>query len=336
MGRKATRLDRQSRVVELADGTRITFEKLLLGTGARPKRPVIPGIELPGVHVLRQMDDSLAIRDAIGSARQAVMLGTGYIGMEVGSACFARGVKTTLVDPGEHPWGKFASPTTGHFLRTQFEKRGATFMMGDQVVAFEGDGKLQRVRTKAGQVVDADLAVVGVGVTLNVDLAGAAGLELDEKHGVVVDKYLRTADPDVFAAGDIAAFDDIALEKRWHAEHYLNGKWQGKQAGRNMAGANEPFDKIPYFFSDMADLHMILRGDPQGGKPAKVLGDVDGGTYVELYAREDGTLAMGLAFGAEEPWLDAVSDRLEEAIRLRAPFASLTEASFALPGTKAE
>lgn len=153
---------------------------------------------------------------------------------------------------------------------------------------------------------------------------------MDPQNGVEVDAKLRTEDENVFVAGDIAYFDDLAIGRRWHAEHYLSARWQGKQAGRNMAGADEPYDQVPYFFSDMLDLHMILRGDPQGGKSIGALGEVEAAEYVELYARPDGTLAMGIAFSHTEPLLDKISETLEKLIRERVQAKSLDESTFGL------
>ncbi|MGV3615512.1 MAG: NAD(P)/FAD-dependent oxidoreductase [Fimbriimonas sp.] len=323
-GIRAVKIDRENRTVELSIGDKVGYEQLLLATGAEAKRPDLPGIDLPGVILLRKVDQSVEIRDAIGKAKTAVMVGAGYVGTEVGDRCLKGGVGVTIVEPAEYPWSKFASPVTGGHLRRYFEGRGATLRLGDEVAAIDGDGKVERVRTKGGAILPADLVVVGVGVELNLDLAKEAGLEIDEKHGVVVDETLRTADPNIWVAGDIAAFPDSTIGKRWHAEHYLNGKWQGRQVGRNMAGANEPYRKVPYFFSDMVETHMVLRGDPQGGKSAKVIGDALTGEYVELYAREDGSLAMGLAFSADEKRLDPIADALEGLVLERRAVAEIS------------
>lgn len=325
-GVRATSLDRAAKTVTLDSEETVGYERLLLATGAEAKRPDLPGVDLKGVIFLRKVSQSLAIRDAIGAAKTAVMVGAGYIGTEVADRCIAGDVAVTIIEPSDYPWAKFASPVTGGHLRRYFEGRGATFRFGEEVAALLGEGSVTGVRTKKEAEIPADLVVVGVGVDLNLDLAKDAGLEIDEKHGVVVDETLRTADESVWVAGDIAAFYDTTIGKRWHAEHYLNGKWQGRQAGRNMAGAGEPYVKVPYFFSDMVDTHMVLRGDPQGGKSAKVFGDATTGEYTELYAREDGTLAMGLAFSADEKKLDPIADKLEEWVLAKRKVAEIEEA----------
>jgi 3-phenylpropionate/trans-cinnamate dioxygenase ferredoxin reductase subunit len=158
------------------------------------------------------------------------------------------------------------------------------------------------------------MVVAGVGVTLNLELAQAAGLEVDPKDGVIVDEFLQTSHPDIFAAGDIACFPDLVLGRRWHVEHHLNAKWQGQTAGKVMAGQREPYRRVPYFFSDELDLHMILRGDPQSGKNAMMTGDVEGAEFVELYSDDSGRLTMGIAVSRDEKKLDDLSDTLERLI----------------------
>lgn len=328
-GVRATSLDRAAKTVTLDNGETVQYERLLLATGAEAKRPDLPGVDLQGVLFLRKVSQSLAIRDALKTAHQAVMVGAGYIGTEVADRAIAAEVGVTIIEPSEYPWSKFASPVTGGHLRRYFEGRGASFRFGDQVAEILGEGRVSGVRTKQGIEVPADLVVIGVGVELNLDLAKEAVLEIDEKHGVVVDETLRTADESIWVAGDIAAFYDTTIGKRWHAEHYLNGKWQGRQAGRNMAGAGEAYAKVPYFFSDMVETHMVLRGDPQGGKSAKVFGDAMSGEFTELYAREDGTLAMGLAFSADEKKLDPIADKLEEWVLAKRKVSEIEESELA-------
>ena len=323
-------VDLAARKATLEDGTELQYEKLLMATGATPNVPKMPGSDLEGVHLLRTVDDSMAIKKELVSGKNAVMVGAGYIGMEVGSGCINSGMKVTIIDPSAHPWSKFASDKSGGFLQRYYEKHGATMMMGDQVESIHGDGAVTHVRTKSGKDIPADLVVVGLGVSLNLDLPKSAGLEMYDKGGVMADEYMRSSDPNVYVAGDIAAFQDVVLGKRWHAEHYLNAQWTGKQAGRNLAGANEKYEKVPYFFSDMLDFGMVLRGDAQGGKSAKVFGDMDAVEFVELYQREDGTVAMGMGFSRDSKKQDAYSDKLEELVKQRAKVGDIQADVFGL------
>ena len=329
-GTTVLKVDLHTSTASLDDGSEVVFEKLLLATGASPRRLSVKGVDLPGVHVFRSADDSLAVREAFGSAKNAVLIGAGYIGLEVGSACIEKGLSATIVDPASHPWSRSVSPACGAYLTALYEKAGAKVLMGAEVADFQGEGSVQSVVLKSGESIPCDLAVVGVGVTLNLELAKEAGLKVDDAQGVEADACLQSSHPNVYVAGDIACFEDRVIGRKWHLEHYLNARWQGKQAGRNMAGAGEPYDQVPYFFSDMLDVHMVQRGDPAAGKSAKVLGDMAAGEFVELYAKPDGTIGMGLAFSHEEPKLDPASDRLEKAIREHEQVSKLEASEFGI------
>lgn len=320
---KSTRVnavDRAAKTITLANGDTVRYGKLLLATGSRPRKLNLPGADRPNVFLLRHIEDSLAIREALKSAKRAVLIGAGYIGVEVAASARSRGIDVAIVAPEAHPWAKFGSAKLGNFLKSYYEKQGVTFHLQDEAVRFEGDGEngaVTTVVTKNGAQLPADVVVIGAGVELNLELAQAAGLDVQPGEGVKVNEYLQTSDPNVWAAGDIAFFNDVALNKKWHAEHHLNAKWQGQAVGKNMAGANQPYDQVAYFFSDEFDIHMVLRGDPQGGKNSVISGDVDGAEFLELYYDDAGRLTMGIAISHEEPKLDALSDELEKLIRAR-------------------
>lgn len=321
LGVKATDLDPGTRTVTFNSGDTARYERLLLATGARPNSlPGVSGQDLPGVFLLRTADDSQGIRAAIKSAKKAVMIGAGFIGMEVAAVCVERGLDVTILTHGDKIWSQLKpSADLNNFIRSAYEEKGVTFLFNEEVASFEGSGKLQSVRTKSGKTIEADLAVVAVGVTLNTELAKDAGLEVDEKQGVNVDSSLRTSDPNIFTAGDISYFDDVALGKRWHVEHYMNAMWQGEAVGAIMAGEEKPFDQVAYFFSDILlpdnSLSMIMRGDPDAGKQSKVLGDLNGGEFVELYHDESGSVRMGVAFSHDYEKLEPISEKLEAFIR---------------------
>ena len=327
-GARATAIDRAARAVRLENGEEIGYERLLLATGARAKPPEFKGSDLPGVFTLWNAPDSLALRDRFTPEARVVVVGAGYIGIEGAAAALDRGAQVTIVDPGDQPWGKFASPATGRYVQRYLEERGATFLFGDEVTAVAQEGEHLRVALKNGGELGATTVLVGIGAELNVEIARESGFDMDPKHGVVADETLRTSDARVWVAGDVAGLQDRAIGKRWHAEHYLNAKWQGAQAGENMARdaageTPEPYDRVPYFFSDILTTHMILRGDPTSGQPARLEGDLGSGEYVELYAREDGTLSMALAFSGDEGKLDRLSDEFERLFRDRPQVAEL-------------
>lgn len=310
-------IDRANRKVTLESGEQVGYEKLLLATGSRPNPLPVAGGQRQGVHLLRSMDDSIAIRDALRRSRRVVIVGAGYIGVEVASGAVGHGKEVTIIEKSGHPWSRFASPELGQFIRHEYQKRGVRVLVNDEVAEIEGQseaGPVSAVRTASGERVQADMVVAGLGVSLNIELARKAGLEVTA-DGVQVNEFLQTGDPHIWAAGDIACFQDIAMGKRWHLEHHLNAQWQGKAVGRIMAGGREPYNQVPYFFSDELDIHMILRGDPWGGRHTVVAGDMEAGEFIEFYHGPDGRLAMGIAISHDEKGLDPISDALEQLIR---------------------
>jgi 3-phenylpropionate/trans-cinnamate dioxygenase ferredoxin reductase component len=327
-------IDRAAQSVTLANGTTLGYGKLLLATGSSARPLTVPGANRPQVYLLRKLDDAENIRQAFKEHRRLVIIGAGYIGMEVAADARSRGLEVTVIEPKGHPWSKFASERFGRFLQGYYERQGVQFILGKEVVSIDGegtDGPAQGVTTQGGRVVTADFVLGAVGASLNTQLAQEAGLEVDEQQGVRVNEYLRTADPHIWVAGDIAYFTDVALDKQWHCEHHLNAKWQGQAAGANMAGINSPYDRVPYFFSDEFDIHMILRGDTQGGKHSIFSGDVEGAEFVELYYNDEGRLTMGIAISHDEPKLDPISDTLERLIRARVNIKG-REAEIQIPG----
>lgn len=331
-GQEVVNINRATRTASLANGDTIRFEKLLLATGASPKQLDVPGSDLKNVFYLRTIEQSQAIHAAVHSANNVVLIGAGYLNMEVGSAALQHGKKVTFIEAADRPWSVFASPTLGAFIAGYYSERGAKFMFNEQVSALAGDGSVTTVSTKSGAHVEADVAVIAVGATLNSGLAKKIGLEMGERGGVKVNENLQTSDPNIWAAGDIAFFHDVALGKQWHAEHHLNAKWQGRHVGGNMAGEQRPYDQVPYFFSDFVDLHMVLRGDPAVGcrSDTKILGNMTGAEFVELYGDDQGTLRMGVAISHEEPKLDPISDKLEELIRSGARVQDVTKDNLGL------
>ncbi len=312
---KVVSINRLEKTVTLDDHTQIGYKKLLLATGSRPKTPDFPGSTLPDVFLLRTIEDSLQIRDALKTHRSLLLVGSGYIGMEVAAAGIGRGLEVTIADPAPHPWSKFASPKFGNFIQNYYEKQGVNFLMGEEVLELKetiGGGITAFFRS--GKKIEVDMVVVGVGAQLNVELALESGLSGDAKTGIHTDATLKTDDPDIYAAGDIACFEDTVMGQKWHLEHHLNAKWQGQTAGKNLTGAGEPYARVPYFFSDEFDLHVILRGLGKGGEQTLILGDTEAAEFIELYSGEDGLLRMGIAVSKSEETCDAYADKFEALI----------------------
>ncbi len=258
--RTATAVDVANKTVRLASGSAIGFDKLLLVTGSEARRLTIDGSGLRGIYYLRRLADSDAIRAAKDASRRAVIVGGGFIGAEVASAFAQAGVDTTMLLSDDILLKRQVGPAAGQFLLDYFRDKGVRVELEKKVVAFAGDGQVAAVRTADGGEYPADTVVVGVGAVTRTELAAAAGLAM-ENNGVVVNERLRTSAPDIYAAGDIALYFDARYRRRLRLEHWDNAVQQGKHAGLNMAGADQPFDHVPYFYSDLFDLDLQAWGD---------------------------------------------------------------------------
>jgi 3-phenylpropionate/trans-cinnamate dioxygenase ferredoxin reductase subunit len=280
-----TGLHRTRKEIELAGGERVGYDRLLLVTGSSPRKLTVPGADLAGVHYLRRLGDSERLREVFGRGGALVVVGGGWIGLEVAAAARHHGVEVTLIEPQPAPLHAALGREVGEIFAALHRRHGVDVRTGSGVTTIEGaDGKVTGVQTTTGQLVAADAVVVGVGVTPNVRLGEAAGLEVD--NGIVVDERLQTSDGAIWAAGDVANAFHPLLDQQVRVEHWANASNQGTAAGAAMAAeadgkTTEPYTKLPYFFTDQYDLSMeyhghvgrggyddvVLRGDPASGSP---------------------------------------------------------------------
>ena len=244
--------------VVLDDGHRLAFDRLLIATGSSPRRLTIPGSDLPGVHYLRTVEDADAIRDAAVGAHRVVVIGGGWIGTEVAASMRQLGLPVTLVAPGSVLLERVLGTEVGSVYRDLHAEHGVELVMNQRAAAFRGTNKVESVETADGTRIHGDLVVVGVGAQPRTQLAAAAGLDVGD--GIVVDEYLETSVPGIFAAGDVAAAWHPLLGTRLRVEHWDNAWRQGRLAARNMLAMAEPYVQIPYFYSDQYDLGMEYAG----------------------------------------------------------------------------
>ncbi len=283
---RATGLDPEAHQVTLEDGRTLAYKKLLLATGGTPRHLDIPGAELEGVHYLRWLDDSEAIRAAAAKAKHAAVIGGSFIGVEVAAALVTYKVDTTVIVKGKTIWDKFMPEDLAMFFQQTLADHGVKFLTEDEAVRIlpqPGTMRAGMVATKQGHTVGGDLIVAGVGIALNRTLADAALLKYDGgTQGVAVNEYLQTSDPDIYAAGDIAAFPDPVFGTR-RVEHWDTALSQGQTAGANMAGANEPYDHVQYYFSDLFDLGIEVLGNPQPDAHIILRGKMEDRSFAALY-----------------------------------------------------
>lgn len=262
-GRRVTALDRAAHEIELAGGERLGYTKLLLATGASPRRLRVPGNDLEGVHYLRRLVQADRLRDALAAGGRVVVAGAGWIGLETAAAATTYGCEVTIVEPSPSPLHATLGPELGAFFAGLHRRHGVDLRLGTGVTGFAGDTSVTAVQTDAGEI-PADVVIVGIGARPETRLAEEAGLAVDD--GVRVDASLRTEDPDVFAAGDVASAWHPAYDRHIRVEHWAAATNGGPAAALSMLGREVVYDDLPYFFSDQYDIGMEFTGwFPPGG-----------------------------------------------------------------------
>jgi 3-phenylpropionate/trans-cinnamate dioxygenase ferredoxin reductase subunit len=283
------RVDPAASAVVLAGGETLRFDRLLLTTGARPRRLPLPGADLDGVLYLRTAEDSDAIRARIDRGGRLVTIGAGWIGAEVAASAKQRGCEVTIVEMTEVPLQRVLGSELGAIYRDIHTDHGVEFIGGASVEAIEGDASVAAVRLSGERRIEADFVVVGVGVEPRAQLAQDAGLKVD--NGVVCDERLRTSSEHVFAAGDVANAQHPFFGTRIRVEHWANALNQGPAAARNMLGRGEPYERLPYFFSDQYDVGMEYSGYASDWDEVVFRGDPRTREFIAFWLKDDRVLA---------------------------------------------
>ena len=319
LGTTATGIDVVTGSVELGGGNPLRFDALLLTTGSSPRRLQLPGAELEGIHYLRTIADSDAIRARIARGGHLAVIGSGWIGSEVAASARQGGVEVTMVSDEALPNARVFGQAVGQFYRDLHAGHGVELVLGDGAAAFEGDGSVSGVRTDSGRVVECDFVVVGAGATPNVELGQRAGLDTD--NGILVDPRLQSSAPNVFAAGDIANHWHPFYERRVRVEHWANALNQGPAAARSMLGDTAPYGELPYFFSDQYDAGMEYSGLNAPSDEVVFRGDRAGGEFVAFWLH-DGVVTAGMNVNVWD-----VNEHVQALIRSRKQFdvAALTD-----------
>lgn len=273
----------------LTDGRTVRYDRLLLTTGALPRRLAVPGAHLDGVLTLRDLTDADALREQLATVGHLVVIGAGWIGCEVTASARQMGTKVTIVEAAEVPLQQVLGREMGGFYATIHRQQGVDVLTGASLAAFEGSGGVERVRLADGRAIDCDLVVVGIGVTPRTELAGPAGLAVD--NGIVVDEALQTSHPRIYAAGDVANVAHPFYDRRLRVEHWANALHQPGVAARSMLGKPARWDRLPYFFSDQYDVGMEYTG--LGGATDEVLvrGDREARELIAFWLRDERVVA---------------------------------------------
>jgi 3-phenylpropionate/trans-cinnamate dioxygenase ferredoxin reductase subunit len=311
LGRTAVELDVTAGELALDDGERLRYDRLLLATGAEPRRLSVPGAELDGIHYLRTVGDSDALRGRLDGGGSVVVVGGGWIGAEVAASARQRGLEVTIVEPQSVPLERVLGPEVGAVYRDIHAAHGVEVLSGTGVEGFEGVQAVERVRTSDGRKLDCDFVVVGVGVEPRTKLAAEAGLAID--NGVLVTTALRTSAPDVFAAGDVANAEHPFYGERIRVEHWANALNQGPAAARSMLDDPKPYDRLPYFFSDQYDVGMEYTGFARTWDRVVFRGDPGSGEFIAFWLDGDRVLA-GMNVNVWD-----VTDPIQRLIRERIP-----------------
>jgi NADPH-dependent 2,4-dienoyl-CoA reductase/sulfur reductase-like enzyme len=258
LGAEVKRIDGERHTIVDSQGNTYRYGRLLLATGATPRRLPIPGADLEGVSYYRTLSDYRRLREAAVDGKSALVIGGGFIGSEMAASLRTNGLAVTMIFTSQWLASRVFPESLGRVLTEHYRAKGVEVLAGDAPLSIEPNGGGYLAHTRAGREVRADFVVVGVGVTPNVALAKSAGLTTGD--GVPVNEFLQTSEADIYAAGDVAYFPAAHLGPR-RIEHWDNAASQGKQAGRNMAGAREPFTYIPFFFSDLFEFGYEAVGD---------------------------------------------------------------------------
>jgi len=289
-----TSVDSAARQVALAAGDSVSYDKLLITTGATPRRLRVPGADLDGLLYLRSRPDADRLRAALAAGGRVVIAGSGWIGLETAAAARAYGCDVTVVEPEPGALHRSVGPELGEIFADLHRSHGVVFRFGEGVAELRGSGgRVSSVVTSADEELPADVVIIGIGALPNDGIAAAAGLDVG--NGILVDEALRSSDPAIFAAGDVANSFNPLLGRRIRVEHWGNALAGGPAAARSMLGQEVSYDLVPYFYSDQYDLGMEAAGVPEPGRYDQVVyrGDPEALEFIAFWL-SDGAVVAGM------------------------------------------
>lgn len=281
-------INREDKTVSLGNGERLAWGKLALATGSRVRRVEIPGVELAGIHYLRDAADVEGIKAGTGEGKKAVIVGGGYIGLEAAAVLRGLGMEVTVLEMMERVMQRVTAPEVSAFYQRVHAEEGVQIHCGTGVSAFTGTDRVEKVQCSDDSEFAADLVVIGVGILPNVELAESAGLEVN--NGIVVDEYARTSDPDIVAAGDCTHHHNIHYDRHIRLESVQNATDQARIAAMCLCGKLQSYDSLPWFWSDQYDLKLQIAGLSQGYDEVVIRGDIEGSRSFAAFYLQDGVI----------------------------------------------
>jgi len=321
---RVTALDRARKSLTLSDGSTLTYDKVVIATGARARQLQVPGVGLDGIFTLRSMADSAAIAARLGPGKSLVIVGGGYVGLEVAASARKLGCRVTVVEMQERLLGRVVATEIADFYKQVHSAAGVDIHLGVFIDRFVGDRTVKAVHLTDGRMIDADVVVVGIGAAPNTELAAAAGLAVE--NGIVVDECGRTADPDVFAVGDATNHPSLSLGKRLRLESVPAAVGQARAAASAILGNPKPYSELPWFWSDQYDLKLQIAGMSEMGDGVVLRGDPASRSFAAYYLREGIVVAVNAINSAK----DFVGGRKLVTEKRRADPAKLADPSIPL------
>jgi 3-phenylpropionate/trans-cinnamate dioxygenase ferredoxin reductase subunit len=284
LGVRATAIDRAAKQVTLDNGDVLAYDRLAITTGTRPRELPIDGADLAGVHYLRTMDDTLAIQADVKAGATALIVGGGWIGLEVAATLGKLGCRSVVAEFADRLCGRAVTPDISAWMLDFHKGHGIDVRLNTGVERFEGNGALSRAILSDGDTIDCALAVIGIGVLPNVEIAADAGIDVD--NGITVDDQCRTSDPDIFSAGDVTNHPNDLLGKRIRLESWENAQNQGIAAGKAMLDKGESYAEIPWFWSDQHDANIQMIGLPEAWDEVATRGNPADNEFMTVYLKD--------------------------------------------------
>jgi len=282
-------IDRSTRRLTTVDDE-VAYDKLILAVGSRVRKLQVEGSDLEGIHYLRSIADADGIRAAVSTGKRVVIVGAGYIGLEVAAVCRQRGLDVTVIEMADRVMSRAVSPQVSDFYQKIHESHGVKLSLSTGISRFRGDGKVHSVITSDGQTLAADFVVVGVGILPNIELAESAGLEVSD--GIVVNDQCQTSDSDIYAVGDCTSHPNAIYDTQLRLESVHNALEQAKTAASNICGVEMHYSQVPWFWSDQYDLKLQIAGLSQGYDKAILRGDPESASFSCLYLKEGILIAV--------------------------------------------